>query len=81
MGSPVTHWQIISKDPDGAAGFYEELFGWKVDTDNGLNYRMVDTQSDGRGVPGGIWRGPTPWRKRAWPMKICRSSASGTVTG
>ncbi len=36
-------------DPDGAAGFYKELFGWNVDTANGLNYRMVDTQSDGKG--------------------------------
>ncbi len=58
MGNPVTHWQIISPDPDGAAGFYEELFGWKVDTDNKLNYRMVDTQSDGKGAPGGIWPSP-----------------------
>ncbi len=58
MGNPLTHWQIISKDPDGAAGFYKELFGWKVDTANRLNYRMIDTQSDGKGVPGGIWPGP-----------------------
>ncbi len=58
MGNPVTHWQIVCKDPEGAAGFYKELFGWKVDTANGLNYRMVDTQSDGKGVPGGIWPSP-----------------------
>ncbi len=58
MGNPVTHWQIISKDPDGASGFYKELFGWNIDTDNGLNYRMVDTQSGGKGMPGGIWPSP-----------------------
>ena len=58
MGNPVTHWQIISKDPDGAAGFYHELFGWNIDTDNGLNYRMVDTQSGDKGMPGGIWPSP-----------------------
>ncbi len=46
MGDPVTHWQIVSKDPDGAAGFYKELFGWNINTANGLNYRMVDTQSE-----------------------------------
>ena len=58
MASPVTHWQIISKDPEGAAGFYRELFGWRIDTANGLNYRMVETQSDGKGMPGGIWPAP-----------------------
>ena len=44
--------------PDGAAGFYKELFGWNVDDANRLNYRMVDTESDGKGVPGGIWPCP-----------------------
>lgn len=58
MGNPVTHWQIITKDPDGASAFYQDLFGWKVDVANGLNYRMVDTQSDGQGVSGGIWPSP-----------------------
>ena len=58
MGNPVTHWQIVSKDPDSAARFYQELSGWKVDTANRLNYRMVDTQSAGKGVPGGIWPSP-----------------------
>ena len=55
MGNPVTHWQIVSKDPEGAALFYKKMFGWSIDAANALNYRMVDTQSDGKGVPGGIW--------------------------
>ena len=55
MGNPVTHWQIVSKDPEGAARFYEELFGWSVDAANALNYRMVDTRSDSKGIGGGIW--------------------------
>lgn len=58
MGNPVTHWQIISNDPEGAAAFYRELFGWQVDAANALNYRIVDTDSDGRGIPGGIWPSP-----------------------
>ena len=52
MSNPVTHWQIISKDPEGAAGFYQEMFGWTIDTANKLNYRMVETGADGKGVPG-----------------------------
>ena len=55
MGNPVTHWQIVTKDPEGAAAFYQQMFGWRVDGDNALNYRMIDTQSGGKGVPGGIW--------------------------
>lgn len=58
MANPVTDWQIITKDPDGAAAFYKELFGWSIDTANGLGYRMVDTQSDGQGIAGGIWPSP-----------------------
>ncbi len=58
MGNPVTNWQIICKDPDGAAGFYQEMFGWTVDTANGLNYRTIGTNSDGKGIPGGIWPSP-----------------------
>ena len=57
MGSPVTHWQILSTDPARSASFYSELFDWKVDDDNPLGYRQVDPQSE-RGIPGGIW--PTP---------------------
>ncbi len=58
MGNPVTHWQIVSTDPDAAASFYKELFGWAVDTANGLNYRTIDTESGDKGIPGGIWPSP-----------------------
>ena len=57
MGRPVTQWQIVAKDPERAANFYAQLFDWKVDADNALNYRMIDTQSD-KGIPGGIWPCP-----------------------
>jgi predicted enzyme related to lactoylglutathione lyase len=54
MGSPVTHWQILAKDPDKQSAFYGRLFGWKVAADNALGYRMVDTGSD-LGIGGGFW--------------------------
>ena len=59
MGQPVMQWQILARDPDALTSFYAKLFDWRVDTDNPMGYRMVDTDS-GRGINGGIWPiGPT----------------------
>ena len=57
MGNPVTRWQILTKNPERTAAFYGDLFGWTVNSDNPLGYRMVDTGS-GRGIQGGIWPSP-----------------------
>jgi predicted enzyme related to lactoylglutathione lyase len=57
MGNPVVTWQIISKNPEGAASFYADLFEWRVLNNNALGYRMVDTCNE-HGIGGGIWPGP-----------------------
>jgi len=57
MGNPVTQFQILSTDPERTTAFYGELFGWSVNCDNPLGYRVVDTGSK-RGIPGGIWPSP-----------------------
>jgi predicted enzyme related to lactoylglutathione lyase len=57
MGRPVMQWQMVTKDPERAAKFYGELFGWRVDPNNALGYRVVDTCSE-RGIDGGIWPAP-----------------------
>ena len=57
MPNPVVQWQILAKDPAAAARFYTSLFGWKVDADNALGYRVVKT-NDARGIDGGIWPSP-----------------------
>lgn len=57
MGRPVMQWQILAKNPDGAAARYAALFGWSVDADNPLGYRRFDSGSD-RGIPGGVWPSP-----------------------
>src|SRR6185295_20390029 len=57
MGDSVMRWQILAKDPDKAAEFYTRLFDWKVNDDNALGYRMIDTGSE-RGIQGGIWPSP-----------------------
>ena len=54
MGQPVMQWQILARDPEKLTAFYGKLFGWRVDTNNAMGYRMVDTGSD-RGIKGGVW--------------------------
>jgi predicted enzyme related to lactoylglutathione lyase len=57
MANPVVQFQILSKDPAAAAGFYSALFGWTVDANNPLGYRRIDTGSQ-EGIQGGIWPAP-----------------------
>ena len=57
MGAPVIEWQILAKDPEGAATFYERLFEWRVNSDNALGYRRIAAGTPD-GIGGGIWPAP-----------------------
>jgi predicted enzyme related to lactoylglutathione lyase len=57
VANPVVQWQIVSKDPEQTTKFYAGLFGWKVNSNNALGYRTVDTGSP-RGINGGVWPSP-----------------------
>jgi predicted enzyme related to lactoylglutathione lyase len=57
MNHPVMQFQIIAKSPAETAAFYSRLFGWKIDADNALGYRRIDTGT-GQGIQGGIWPAP-----------------------
>jgi predicted enzyme related to lactoylglutathione lyase len=57
MPNPIVHFEIVGKDGKKLQDFYSSLFGWKVDADNEWNYGLVDTETPGQGIPGGI--GPT----------------------
>jgi predicted enzyme related to lactoylglutathione lyase len=63
MGSPVVHWEMMSKDPAKVSAFYEKLFGWKIQNHPEMNYRIVDTGGEG-GINGGILK---PEREGPWP--------------
>jgi hypothetical protein len=62
MGQPVVHFEIIGKDGEKLQSYYSDLFGWKIDADNPMNYGMVaregNTNPEGVGIGGGIGRGP-----------------------
>jgi predicted enzyme related to lactoylglutathione lyase len=66
MGNPVVHWELMSKEPQRVAAFYQEVFDWKVEHRPELNYRVVDTLAKGemKGINGGIVK---PDREGPWP--------------
>jgi predicted enzyme related to lactoylglutathione lyase len=62
MGQPVVHFEVIGKDGPALRSFYSELFEWKIDANNPMNYGIVarddNVSADGIGIGGGIGQGP-----------------------
>jgi uncharacterized protein len=58
MGQAVVHFEVIGKDADKLKGFCSELFGWQIDSNNPMNYGIVqregNTTGDGIGIGGGV---------------------------
>lgn len=55
MGKPVVHWEFWAQDPEKLGDFYSRVFDWKIQHDEKLDYRMVDTGGEG-GIGGGIMK-------------------------
>jgi predicted enzyme related to lactoylglutathione lyase len=53
MANPVTWFEVHGADPEKAAAFYSELFGWSTQTFPEMTYTLIDTHS-GAGMNGGI---------------------------
>ena len=56
MSSPLIHFEVAGKDADKLQSYYGDLFGWKIDSGNEMNYGLVDVGSTD--VAGGV--GPAP---------------------
>lgn len=59
MGRPVVHFEVIGSDGEKTRSYYAELFGWKIDADNPMNYGLVNKEDnpvpDGSfGIGGGV---------------------------
>lgn len=53
MPNPVVHFEIMAgQDADVLRRFYADVFDWKIDANNPMNYGLVDT--GGGGINGGI---------------------------
>lgn len=58
----MVHFEILGKDPEKLKGYYAELFGWDIDSNNPLNYGMVQREGNLTpnwiGIAGGIGAAP-----------------------
>jgi predicted enzyme related to lactoylglutathione lyase len=56
MANPVVHFEIIGKDGEKTKQFFSDLFGWSINSDNPMNYGLVDPGLNGenRGIAGGF---------------------------
>ena len=52
-GPGVVHWEIQARDPAKQQQFFAELFSWKVDANNPMNYGMVAAAGE-KTIGGGI---------------------------
>ena len=52
MANPVAWFEVLGSDAARLQRFYADLFGWKVDANNPMNYGMTEAQDTG--VGGGI---------------------------
>ena len=54
----VVHFELSAEDPDRAAKFYDQVFGWKFEKWGGpMEYWMVNTGGDKQpGINGGLGR-------------------------
>src|SRR4051795_2025020 len=63
MGRPVVHFEIIGRDMPTLQAYYAELFDWKINADNPMNYGVVAGEETlppaGIGIGGGVG-GPGP---------------------
>lgn len=62
MGGAVVHFEVMGQDGPKLWSFYSEMFGWEINTDNPMNYGVVDrvanSNSDGIGIGGGVGQLP-----------------------
>jgi predicted enzyme related to lactoylglutathione lyase len=52
MSNKVVHFEILGKDGKKSQEFYSALFGWKIDSNNPMNYGLVPAEAGAIG--GGV---------------------------
>ena len=58
MSNPVVHFEVVGKDGKKLQNFYGNVFGWKIQADNPMNYGIVSNEDTGGGIGGGVGEAP-----------------------
>ena len=54
--APVVHFEVLGKEGEKLQSFYSDLFDWKIDSSNAMNYGIVE-KAEG-GIGGGVGASP-----------------------
>ena len=54
MGAPVVHFEILGGKGTELETFYQELFEWRINSDNPMKYGVVETGAGTEGIRGGV---------------------------
>lgn len=83
MANPVTWFEVVGQDGAKLQKFYGDLFGWKIDANNPMNYGMVEPADNGigGGITGGAGengatKGVTVYAEVADPDAILKKAES-----
>jgi uncharacterized protein len=68
MTNPVVHFEVVGSDGARLQQFYGDLFGWKINADNPMNYGIVD--SGGGGINGGVGQSPDGSPHVTWYVQV-----------
>jgi len=87
MSGEVVHFEIPLDNVERGHKFYQETFGWHLDSIPEMNYAMVrTTESDGEGMPkepgsinGGMTRRQAPLHAPTITIMVDDISATATV--
>ena len=56
MAQPVIHFEVVGPDGKALQDYYSSLFDWKIDSNNPVNYGMVEPAEGG--IAGGVSASP-----------------------
>jgi uncharacterized protein len=65
--NPVAWFEIMGPDGGKLRKFYGDLFGWKIDADNPMNYGMVEADD---GIPGGVGQTQDGGKSLTWYVNV-----------
>ena len=54
MPNPIIHFEIMGAEAEKTQKYYTDLFGWKVDSNNPMNYGITSTKDGEVGIDGGL---------------------------